>query len=404
MNVIKPLFANEFAKNVGVKSTEQSIRTISKIIPIGKKNIQIRTKKNGYLNEQIIIKQNPDEYYINKSQKFDSTVEKVYIIRQNLQKAWNQLETNFPRNEINKEIIIFQPNQNFKTIQIIYQLCLPYQRSPSSIKYNKLKSKQSNVISPFISIWPLTLYKDNIELIINDFCNKFDFQNNFKWNNNQINFTTDIFKSGFINRLLFHSMKYCHSIFINNIDDITNFLRIKALWFILTKKYEKNFNLLASIIVLIKLCIIALFSNDSNDLKYSNFDLVQSSLFDFLEKIFNPYQLYYILELYPISKGFHHKFEKPIRLNQELIELKKISNLSKADLNYLESFFQDNSYQLLINLLINEQWGDLEIQNNEENLDKDIDNPHSLPIQKMIQQDLALINSNIPNKVPEWMK
>jgi len=407
MKIIKPYFANAYLDHVGVTNTEESLRRVQRMMPIKSENVQIRTKKNGYLKEQIIIKQNPSAVYANTAHKEDHSMAKCSQIRQNLQIAWTSLERSFPRSDPPVTPKVFLPPSSIKTIGIIEDNCKIPLRCPSSIKKGQLRSQKKKISSPFIKIWPLVLLKHDIERIVLEFCSQFDFSHHFKWKQSQIDSCIEVLKYSLIHRLIYHCIKYCHSVFVLVQDDISNFIRMRANWFIVSNKYNdiNGQNFLPVILILLKLCTITVFTHESNDANIKPLDLAEESIFLLIDKCLNPHMIYSSLSVPSRTSidSSHKRYTKIARLNNDIYQLLSTGKMSQDDENIASLFFKDNPLDQIIPVLIAEQWGDLNVEG-EEKPKLETDNPHRLSIQKMINQDIADVNSRVPNKVPIWIK
>ena len=402
MNIIKPVFANAYLQQVGIVPTEKAIKQVNKMIDINKHNVQVHTRKKGYEKDQIIIKEKATEYFNTLNTKIDTSDKRCDEIRSNIRAAWSELEEFFPR-----ELPIYQSKPfvhkpTFVSLQFIEDSVKPVSRCPTSRPVQfKVNPKVKN---PFNRKWALNLTKEEDETIIHLFLDKFDFKKNFKLSNQQIsNLKNNVMTMGFVPRLFYYVAKYFHNIFVLDQEDLSNYIRIRAIWFILGKKYREEDYYLSPIIVMLKICTIILYLRNAPKNSIENTPDMEATILTFIDKLMNPYNVYDTMPTMP--RTMHQPRAKKIppgRSLNDIIKLVDMMVLNDIDIAIARSMLNQNAVFELTQFFNNEPWGDLLEDIPEEN--DEPDDTLALPIQKIIQQDVAELNWTVPHRVSDWMK
>ena len=403
MNVIKPVFANAYLQKVGIAPTQQAIKKINKIIEINRDNVQVHTRKKGYEKDTIVIKEKGGEYFNKMNKNIDTSDRRCDDIRANIRAAWSELEQFFPRELPTYKSKAYVHPPTFLSLKIIENNAKPLSRCPSTLPPKfKVDPKVKN---PFKRKWALNLSKEEVQIIIQLYSDKFDFKKNFKLTNQQISTLKEtIFTMGLVQRMFYHVAKYVHSIFIYDQEDLSDYIRIRAIWLLLVAKFKefKEQSYLSPILVLMKVCTVLLYLRNSPKDSLENTPDMVTTVFTFIDKILNPYNLYDVMTTKP--RTMHQP--KPAKIPpgrslSDIIKLVDTEALNEIDTAIAKSMLNPNAVAELTHFLSNESWGDSLEENNEEKEEQD--DSLALPIQKIIQQDVAELNWTVPQRVSDWM-
>ncbi|EAY12599.1 hypothetical protein TVAG_154500 [Trichomonas vaginalis G3] len=401
--IIKPAFANAYLHKVGITPTEQAIRAVSKMFNITEKNIVIHTRNKGYDKEEIIIKDKPDEYFsaITNSIKLAKNDKKCATIRRNIIDGWKLLDNIFPREFHAQKPKVYEPEPKFVSLQIIEKAAKVEEKMPSTLVKTH---KPSKIPNPFGKPWEFFLSKEKIDQITIDFCDRFDFKKNFKFHPLKIEDIRQALTIGIVPRLLFHVAKYIHSIFVLNMEDISQYIRIRALWIICQARFPPGDSgiILSMVLVMYKVCCSILFITCSPKYCITNEKDLTATVFHFIDKMLNPFQIFDSMNDDERSTKAKLPLRAPKRRSQiDIAELVEKYDLLDDDETIARAMLSKNAPEILLKILSNEAWGDYDFDGSEEDQDDDI---QEIPIQSIIRRDIKDLNWKNPNKVAEWMK
>ena len=384
------------------ESPEQLTKDDMKIIKPVFTNSPISSRKKGYQKDQIIIKERPFEFYNSIKSKIDQSDRKCDDIRLNIRNAWSHLEEFFPR-----EIPVYKSRPfihypNFISLQMIEESVKPITRCPSTLK-KKIKIDQK-IKNPFVKKFPLVVTKEEVDETIQLFLDKFDFKKNFKLSSQQINnLKNGIMTMGFVPRLFYHCVKYVHSIFVIDEENLHDYLRIRAIWMILNARFKENeIVYLSPIIVLLKVCSVLIFYGKSPKNGIENSKDMEATVFNFIDKMMNPYKIFDPMTDEPRTIHGPKKIKIPERKSlEDIIKLVDMDVLNEVDTLIAKTMLNKNAAYDLTYILNNETWGDVISSEEEERTERD--DSLSLPIQKIIQKEIAELNWTVPHSVSPWI-
>lgn len=374
-SLIRPAFANAYLYQQGISPTEKALRAVNHMFPITEKNIQVNTKNKGYDLEQIIVKERPDEYFetIKQKAKSNSTEKKCSTI----------LEEFFPRELPIYKARVYTPDPKYISLQMIENGSKIAENCTSTLVK---KRKPCTVPNPFSKPFELILTKEKVDQVITTFCDKFDFKKNFKMNSAQIEQIRQVLTLGLVPRLFYHLAKYIHAILVLGIEDLSSYIRIRAIWYMCQAKYPPNdeLSVLSPVLVMFKVCSVLIFATEAPKYYITNQKDMEATLFNIIEKMLNPYHLFDSMRDQPKTQHA----PKPIRIPTgrslaDIINLVENHQLLEEDGIIARAMLNQNAPMDLLKILSNEPWGDLIQEEIEEEDTRD--NMLALPIQRIIQ-------------------
>lgn len=407
MKMIKPLFATAYLEKSGIKNTEVSMHMVNKLVNINQKNIEVQTKEKGFLDEKIVVKQNPTQFVKGPSKVRSDLTTRTDIIRKRFKKSWSTIDRIYPKTNKYTLPDPYKPyRMKVDSIQAIEETKIPYDRCQSTLPKFRKKDARKEPKTPFTTKWLLLLSRSEVDSLILNFIDRFDFTNYLQLPSTYIKDCVSLVRTGLVPRLLYHTIKYLHSIFVLRKDNISHFIRLKAIWLVLYRTLahdQVKCKFLSVIMAALKTCTHALFYRRMN----VEDDFIESTLYAEIDELFDP--LHVILSIDQVES-----FDVPDttilrkRHGQRVIDDIALLFSNKAfieisDNKIAHQVIHGQSNENLMNLLGNESWGD--------HADYDSSNKgngykplNSMTVQNLIAAELISMNVKYPRPPPQWMK
>lgn len=405
INQIRPLFAAEYLKHIGMANSAVAIKHAQKLLPLTPDNFEIHTRKKGYNSDQMIIYQNP-KIPAKQSKTRNEMAQKCQTIRRNFLKIWDQIDHQFPT-EIRKPLPRpFIPESRIGSAKILRKDATAKIHCPSTIPNEKLKNRKKPQTNPFVAQFNLNLPRSEIEATVMAFIDRFDFLNYLKSGIRSARDCAEFLRSGICPRALYHVAKYMHSIFVLNLEDLPDFVRARALWHVIYKNIQSSIlecKFISVALMMIKVCTFVLFQEHADEKCFSNIDIVQSTLFYAIDNLLNSFRAFDSLERdeYYQAKMTPVVLEKGKRIQTDIIELLNSEVLLPEEEKIARLMVNPQGMHDLLCFLGAEPWGDTaeftgskaKHRYNETRM-----------VQKLIEMDIAKLNEKMPRKPPDWVR
>ena len=402
---IRPIFASEYLKNAGISNTEENVKKIEKLVPIDFENVEIHTQQTGYFgHSEIIVNPNVPERLSTESPQRRKLNDSCNSIRRGLKTAWETVENRFPK-EIPQPISTPYRTKTKVSSRKAELLNSPqYDRCPSTLPTKKRgNTLKIQTKTPFISNWFLLLPKEIARFYVQSFVDTFNFEEYLQRKN--ISDCVDFILTGPCSRLVYHTTKYLHAIFVRQTDDLSNYVRTRVIWTTLNKICKDDFTIRYMDITLlaIKSSVYAIFLSKKPDDSVTSNQEMKETLLEAIDELFDPLHLYYRYQnnFLPTSPQ-----KSPMRmpgLQRYCPDLTKLINmkvLSKEDEKFARIIFDVDPIKSLRTMMAKEDWGDISADLTALNQQLNEINQ----VEQLIQLDLEEINKTIPRKPPKWIK
>ena len=405
LNILKPIFAQAYLQRSGITVNDRNISFVSKLVPITKDNIVLRTRKGGHSKEELIIKERPNDTF-SRIVHVDELNAKCSRIRENFRGAWSQIEQMFPSEVKKYKNEPYVPEPFCVTLEYVEKTCIADQRCPSSLA--NPASKKRNAKNPFVKYWAFVLEESQIERYIKLYIAKFDFETNFGLSHTFIESCSDLMTIGVIPRLVYHCAKYIYSIFVLNIEDLHNFIRTRALWLVCAEKYNKGSQcpIASVIIVMLKVVISFALVTHAPDGALRSEPEVESAVFNFIDRLLNPQKIFDSMELEVCSS----KYKKPPKLVPgrrslyDIVELVDRGFLGEEEMKIVKMMFGRDRAATISNFFINEPFGDSDKNGDDDEKARERLLYSSLPVRRIIESELSAISEKVPRSFSKWME
>lgn len=406
INQIRPLFAAEYLKHIGMSNSAIAIKQAQKLLPLTPDNFEIHTRKKGYNTEQMIIYQNP-KIPAKESETRNEMSRQCETIRHNFLKIWNQVDQQFPTERRKQLPRPFIPKSNISSAKILKEDVTQKIRCPSTISEDKLKTRKKPQSDPFIGQFILNLPRSEIEATVMLFIERFDFLNYLKSGIRSARDCAEFLRSGICPRLLYHVARYMHSIFVLNMEDLPDFIRARALWHIVYKSIENSIlecRFLSVAMMMIKVCTFVLFQEHAEPKCFSDIGIVQSTLFFAIDNFLNRYHVFSSLEKdeFERAKTTPVVLEKGKRVLSDIVELLNNELLLPEEEKIARLTINPQGMHDLLCFLGAESWGDAAEytggSRNQHHYNE------TRMVQKLIEMDIAKLNEKMPRKPPDWVR
>lgn len=408
LKAIRPIFATEYLKQAGIANTSETLKMTKKLMPINVENIELRTKKQGYFEEQLVIKQNVT-IHNEETERRRELNSKSALIKDNFRQAWEKIDEEFPTSRRKKLPKPYRKTPGIASSRAMSQLLPSQERCPTTLKkYQQVQHKKQQKKNPFKSPFTLIITRHEAERYANLFLDRFDFQDYLKCSLSKAKQCIDFLKESPMARIIYHMCCYAHALFVAKTDDLTNYIRLRALWTLLTKETDNSkqtIKFLSVALMMVKSSVVAIFGEHIPSELLVSYELMESTLFDCVDRILNPYQIFDSLEKGEDFRARHAKALKVQRDHRSINDIIKILNeepLDRDDEKIARAMMDHSMHNELLYLLGTESWGDV-IDGNHKKSDESpyFDNGR---IQRLIAMDIKEINKKVPGPTPQWMK
>lgn len=402
LDVLRPVFATAYLKRAGIKDTAESVRMVEKLVPITLDNIELNTQRKGFYTDNLVVSQYLREHAVGRRARANLSAVCDEIRRQ-MRSCWASVDRSFPRERREPLPRPYQASETFITQAALLRMKPITDRHPATITTTKTL-RRTQPRSPFTDEWPLTLPRDDIDKIVFGFVRAFDF---FTFFRGEIAIAKDcvaFLRNGLCPRILFHVVKYLHSLFVMDQDDLPNYVRLRALWYTCCKTCDSSivsYKFMSTALMMIKACAYVVFDEQGQE-NVGDRPLLQSTIFHAVDQLLN---------LYEVFDSFEKEENYRVKLPQ--VNLPRGQTLLSDIQEFVDKGLLSDREELLARHLLNpsgsrdlmfilgsESWGDA--------VEKEIEGKQRTynerrMTQKMLERDIAEINRVMPRDPPEWI-
>lgn len=406
INQIRPLFASEYLKHIGMANSAIASKQAQKLLPLTPDNFEIHTRKKGYNTDQMIIYQNP-KIPAKESQTRNAMARRCETIRHNFSKIWDSIDHQFPTERKKQMPLPFIPKSNISSAKSLKYDPTKKTRCPSTIPSDRLNNRKKPQADPFIGQFTLNLPRSEIEATVMAFIEKFDFLNYLKSGISSARDCAEFLRSGICPRLLYHITRYMHSIFVLNMEDLPDFIRARALWHIIYRTIKSSIlecRFVSVALMMVKVCTFVLFQEHAEPNCFSDINVVQSTLFNAIDNFLNSYRVFGLPDndIYDRSKIAPVVLEKGKRVLNDVVELLNNEVLLPDEEKIARLLINPQGMNDLLCFLGAESWGDA-CEYTGGSKSQHAYNETRM-VQKLIEMDIAKLNEKMPRKPPEWVR
>jgi hypothetical protein len=281
--VLRERFAEAWLKAAGISKNKESVRLAKKMFPL--KADKIRLEKDRYgQRHRITVTQKPRAHVAPRIEH-EMLESQCKIFREQVGRAWTVLDRAFPRDSRKPMPPPFVPRPRRIQSQLAVQKSRPMtDRCPTTLKMAGCRGARPR--SPFPTGWELLLSRSAVEGYVQAFMEESGldrpdspcpFSCGPVTRRRAVRFITN----GYCARIVYHTARYFHSLFVLQLDDFPNFIRAKAVWEAISKQLSRSIpsvKILSIALTAIKACVASIFE-DQSGVQESQLPEMESTVF-----------------------------------------------------------------------------------------------------------------------------